>query len=167
MPTLGREVSSISVQVWSPASRSHANGSLKAGTLAYPTSFPLQTRRRFKKSLNVCCLTERLCPLKVTVSPDAVVWMPGRSRLRYARLSHFSHVQLFVTPWTVACQAPLSMGILQAGILEWVTTSLSIGMVWRGRMVRLLGRSSNSKAGQKTCSLVWVLRTMSHHRFSE
>ena len=25
-------------------------------------------------------------------------------------LSHFSHVQLFVTPWTVACQAPLSMG---------------------------------------------------------
>ena len=26
-------------------------------------------------------------------------------------LSHFSHVQLFETPWTVACQAPLSMGI--------------------------------------------------------
>ena len=25
-------------------------------------------------------------------------------------LSHFSHVQLLVTPWTVACQAPLSMG---------------------------------------------------------
>ena len=25
-------------------------------------------------------------------------------------LSHFSCVQLFVTPWTVACQAPLSMG---------------------------------------------------------
>ena len=22
----------------------------------------------------------------------------------------FSHVQLFVTPWTVACQIPLSMG---------------------------------------------------------
>ena len=27
---------------------------------------------------------------------------------------------LFVTPWTVARQAPLSMGILQAIILEWV-----------------------------------------------
>ena len=27
-------------------------------------------------------------------------------------LSHFSHVQLFVTLWTVARQAPLSMGIL-------------------------------------------------------
>ena len=24
-------------------------------------------------------------------------------------LSHFSHVRLFATPWTVACQAPLSM----------------------------------------------------------
>ena len=27
------------------------------------------------------------------------------------------------TPWTVACQAPLSMGILQARILEWVAIS--------------------------------------------
>ena len=25
-------------------------------------------------------------------------------------LSHFSHVQFCVTPWTIACQAPLSMG---------------------------------------------------------
>ena len=25
-------------------------------------------------------------------------------------ISHFSHVQVFVTPWTVACQAPLSTG---------------------------------------------------------
>ena len=28
-------------------------------------------------------------------------------------LSHFSRVQLFVTLWTVACQAPLSMGFSQ------------------------------------------------------
>ena len=28
-------------------------------------------------------------------------------------LSHFSCVQLFVTPWTVACQAPLSMGFFR------------------------------------------------------
>ena len=40
-------------------------------------------------------------------------------------LSHFSHVQLFVTPWTIACQVPLSMGILQARILEWATISFS------------------------------------------
>ena len=31
-----------------------------------------------------------------------------------------SRVRLFATPWTVARQAPLSMGILQARILEWV-----------------------------------------------
>ena len=32
-----------------------------------------------------------------------------------------SHVGLFATPWTLAYLAPLSMGILQAKILEWVT----------------------------------------------
>ena len=34
-------------------------------------------------------------------------------------LSLESRVQLFVTQWTVARQAPLMMGILQARILEW------------------------------------------------
>ena len=28
-------------------------------------------------------------------------------------------------PWTVACQAPLSMGILQAGVLEWLAMPFS------------------------------------------
>ena len=36
-------------------------------------------------------------------------------------LNHFSHVRLFVTPWSVACQPPLSMEFFQARILEWVT----------------------------------------------
>ena len=36
-----------------------------------------------------------------------------------------SHVQLFVTPWTVAHQASLSSGILQARILEWVAFPFS------------------------------------------
>ena len=36
-----------------------------------------------------------------------------------------SCVRLFGTPWTVARQAPLSMGILQAGILEWVAIPFS------------------------------------------
>ena len=34
---------------------------------------------------------------------------------------------VFVTPWTVARQAPLSMGILQARTLEWVTMPSSRG----------------------------------------
>jgi len=33
----------------------------------------------------------------------------------------------FVTTWTLACQAPLSMGILQARILEWVAMPSSRG----------------------------------------
>ena len=37
------------------------------------------------------------------------------------------HVQLFVTLWSVAHQAPLSMGILQARILEWVAMPSSRG----------------------------------------
>ena len=36
-----------------------------------------------------------------------------------------SHVRLFVTPWTVALQAPLSMVILQARKLEWVAVPSS------------------------------------------
>ena len=31
-----------------------------------------------------------------------------------------SRVRLLVTPWTVACQAPLSMELSQAKILQWV-----------------------------------------------
>ena len=38
-----------------------------------------------------------------------------------------SCVWLFVTPWTVARQAPLSMGILQARTLEWVAMPSSRG----------------------------------------
>ena len=41
-------------------------------------------------------------------------------------LSCFSYAQLFATPWTIALQAPLSMGILQARILE-VAISFSRG----------------------------------------
>ena len=38
-----------------------------------------------------------------------------------------SCVRLFVIPWTVALQAPLAMGILQARILEWVAMPSSRG----------------------------------------
>jgi len=42
-------------------------------------------------------------------------------------LSSFSHFQLFETPWTVALQAPLSTGILQARILGWIAILSSRG----------------------------------------
>ena len=44
-----------------------------------------------------------------------------------AVLSCFSHVQLFETLWAIARQAPLSMGIHQARILEWVAMPSSRG----------------------------------------
>ena len=43
-----------------------------------------------------------------------------------------SHVPLFVTPCTVAHQAPLSMGILQARILKWVAMPSSREDYWNG-----------------------------------
>ena len=51
----------------------------------------------------------------------------GLQSMHMCMLSCFSRVQLFVTPWTVARQAPLSRGILQARILEWVAMSSSRG----------------------------------------
>ena len=38
-----------------------------------------------------------------------------------------SRVLFFTIPWTVACQAPLSLGVLQARILQWVAISFSRG----------------------------------------
>ena len=35
-------------------------------------------------------------------------------------LSHFNHVRLFATPWTVARQAPLSTGFSQQEYWSWL-----------------------------------------------
>ena len=50
--------------------------------------------------------------------------------LCFYMLSHFSHVQLCVTLWTAASQAPLSMGILQVRTLEWVAMTSSRVSYW-------------------------------------
>ena len=42
-------------------------------------------------------------------------------------LSHFSHVQIFVIPWTVAQPGSSAHGILQARILEWVSIPFTRG----------------------------------------
>ena len=36
-----------------------------------------------------------------------------------AKSKSLSRVRLFATPWTVACQAPLSTGILQERTMPW------------------------------------------------
>ena len=43
----------------------------------------------------------------------------------YSCVCVLSCVQLFLNPWTVAHQAPLSIGIFQARMLEWVSVSYS------------------------------------------
>ena len=44
-----------------------------------------------------------------------------------ARAHALGRVQLFVTPWTVARQAPLSMEFSRPRILEWVAMPFSRG----------------------------------------
>ena len=50
-----------------------------------------------------------------------------QGQVHVCMLSRFSRVWLFATPWTVAHQAPLSMGILQVRILEWAARPSSRG----------------------------------------
>ena len=64
-------------------------------------------------------------------------------------LSHFGHVQLFVIIWTVAYQAPLSVEILQARILEWVAMPFCRGSSWFRDRTRI----SNISCNGHTCHL--------------
>ena len=36
-----------------------------------------------------------------------------------------THVQLFATPWTVTCQAPLSMGFPRFGLVKFICSVIS------------------------------------------
>ena len=62
-------------------------------------------------------------------SPSLPIWFIGLMLVTWPfpiTKVKVSHVWLFATPWTIAYQAPLSMGILQA-ILEWVALPSSRG----------------------------------------
>ena len=54
----------------------------------------------------------------VLQNKDTNTYLWGYYNIMCCMLSSFSCVWLFVTPWNVACQAPLSMWILQARIPE-------------------------------------------------
>ena len=66
-----------------------------------------------------------------------------------------NHVQLFATPWAVACQAPLSVGFSRQEYLEWVTISSSRGSsqprdrihisCWQPTLVLLPGKSHGQR----------------------
>ena len=65
-----------------------------------------------------------------------------------------SHVRLSVTPWTGARQAPLSIGILQARILEWVAMPSSRYLPDPGMEPRSL-MSPALAGGLFTTSVTW------------
>ena len=54
----------------------------------------------------------------ISVLVISIYWPVLEDRAHPAQ--SLSHVQLFATPWTIACQASLFMGILQVRVLEWV-----------------------------------------------
>ena len=63
-------------------------------------------------------------------SPSLPIWFIGLMLVTWPfpiTKVKVSHVWLFATPCTIAYQAPLSMGILQARILEWVAYPFSRG----------------------------------------
>ena len=65
----------------------------------------------------------RVPPLLSPSAATTETHAPGAISL----IQSLSHVRLFATPWTTALQAPLSMGILQARILEWIAIPVSRG----------------------------------------
>ena len=62
--------------------------------------------------------------------------LQGRRESEGENVLRFTCVLFFATPWTVAHQAPLSMGILQSRILEWVAIPLSRRSSWHGNQAR-------------------------------
>ena len=98
-----------------------------------------------------------MCNSKIRNYHQAVLW---RSELIFrimhamhsCMLSCFNHVRLYATLWTVAKQAPLFMGILQAGILEWVAITSSREFPTQGWNPHLL------------CPLHWKMSFFFYHQ---
>ena len=77
-----------------------------------------------------------------------VVWI-------YVHVYWRSCIPLFVTPWTVVRQAPLSMGfVFQMRILEWVAISFSGGSSWLRDRTCLVSCVSGIMGGPFTCSFI-------------
>ena len=78
-------------------------------------------------------------------------------------LSHFSPVQLFVTLWTVALQAPLSLGILQAKYWSGLPLrtqkkiyNLRVELSFTWAKMRTVAREAGTQRALRDCSKVTV-----------
>ena len=77
--------------------------------------------------------------------------------------SECCRVRLFVTLWTVAHQAPLSRGFLQARILEWVAYPFPKGSSWPRNQTRvscIAGRFFTCWATMEASSVTPFLDTL-------
>ena len=80
-------------------------------------------------------------------------------------LSRFSHVWLFTTPWTEACQAPLSLRILQARTLEWFAIPFTRGSSRpRDRTPYLLSPALAGDSLPQAPPVIAVVQSLSHVR---
>ena len=90
-------------------------------------------------------------------------WIPGLGRSPGEGNGYPPQYSCVETPWTVACQVPLSVGILPARILEWVAMPSSRGSsqprdptqvshiaggfftIWATREAQLIGEEARNK----------------------
>ena len=97
---------------WAPLSMAFSRQELWSG-LPCPLPEDLPNPGIEPKSLAFPALAGRFFTISTTWEAHYLPWSEVTWKL-------LSCVQLFVTLWTIACQAPLSMGVFQARILESV-----------------------------------------------
>ena len=78
-------------------------------------------KRKSLKGYNRKCFDYKLLLSETPLKRDWYVKrvIIGRKHFLTKAIS-LSHVQLFVTPWTVGCQAPLSMGFSRPEYCSWL-----------------------------------------------
>ena len=97
---------------WAPLSMAFSRQELWSG-LPCPLPEDLPNPGIEPKSLAFPAMAGRFFTISTTWEAHYLPWSEVTWKL-------LSCVQLFVTLWTIACQAPLSMGVFQARILESV-----------------------------------------------
>ena len=70
-------------------------------------------------------LCHNILSFNKTASPCLKDFLKSLMAMHAWMLSHFNHIRLFSTLWTIARQAPLSMGFSWQKILEWVVVPFS------------------------------------------
>ena len=89
--------------------------------------------------------------------------------IKLKKVKSLSHVQLFLTPWTV-CSLPGSSvhGIFQAGVLEWVAMSFSRGSSqprdW-SRVSHIVGRCFTLWATREVISTFKQIKVLAYLTF--